>query len=460
MRYLSLSLGENSHRPAPPAEVLARRYGDCKDKSLLLVTMLRALGLEADPVLVSVALHKNMGQYLPSPMLFDHAIVRLAIGGRTYFLDPTRQGQHGQLARLGQPLAGAEVLVVHPGSAGLDGIAYPPAPERQRRSEQVTVTAMDAPASLLVRSEYSGAGAETLRANSAMATQAEMKKSLGDAMARRYPEAQLVGDVVLRDDRERNVMVLESQFTVPRMFSESATAWTVDYNAVNMADLLQVPGAGQRSAPLTVPGYPYAVDYEMTLRLPESFAMREDSESRTVADPAFNGTRKITLGKRGLKLELQLNLLADRIEAARTVEFSRKLQAWDMQRAGTLRVFKADMQGTPVAPPNEEARQRAALVKLDQAVQDAERSGREPGRALCERARVRAHLGQAQDAIKDATRAVKLQDQADGLLACRAEVYLLTGRVAEAKADFTRVIARGQGEPATWFPGAAWPTCT
>ncbi|QNA90635.1 tetratricopeptide repeat protein [Massilia sp. Dwa41.01b] len=343
------------------------------------------------------------------------------------------------------------MLVVHPGSAGLDGIAYPPAPERQRRSEQVTVTAMDAPASLLVRSEYSGAGAETLRANSAMATQAEMKKSLGDAMARRYPEAQLVGDVVLRDDRERNVMVLESQFTVPRMFSESATAWTVDYNAVNMADLLQVPGAGQRSAPLTVPGYPYAVDYEMTLRLPESFAMREDSESRTVADPAFNGTRKITLGKRGLKLELQLNLLADRIEAARTVEFSRKLQAWDMQRAGTLRVFKADMQGTPVAPPNEEARQRAALVKLDQAVQDAERSGREPGRALCERARVRAHLGQAQDAIKDATRAVKLQDQADGLLACRAEVYLLTGRVAEAKADFTRVIARGQGEPATWF---------
>ncbi|QNA90634.1 DUF3857 domain-containing transglutaminase family protein [Massilia sp. Dwa41.01b] len=95
IRYLSLSLGENSHRPAPPAEVLARRYGDCKDKSLLLVTMLRALGLEADPVLVSVALHKNMGQYLPSPMLFDHAIVRLAIGGRTYFLDPTRQASTG-----------------------------------------------------------------------------------------------------------------------------------------------------------------------------------------------------------------------------------------------------------------------------------------------------------------------------------------------------------------------------
>ena len=36
-----------------PAAVLARRFGDCKDKVLLLVTILRALGVEAYPALVN-----------------------------------------------------------------------------------------------------------------------------------------------------------------------------------------------------------------------------------------------------------------------------------------------------------------------------------------------------------------------------------------------------------------------
>ena len=44
IRYYSVSLGESSHRPHTPAEVLRNRYGDCKDKSLLLVTIL-ALGV-------------------------------------------------------------------------------------------------------------------------------------------------------------------------------------------------------------------------------------------------------------------------------------------------------------------------------------------------------------------------------------------------------------------------------
>ncbi len=453
IRYLSLSLGENSHRPALPAEVLARRYGDCKDKSLLLVTMLRALGLEADPVLVPVALHKNLGQYLPSPMLFDHAIVRLKLDGRSWFLDPTRQGQHGQLARMGQPLAGADVLVAHAGAAALEAIPYPAEPERQRRSEQVSLAAMDAPATLVVRSEYTGAGAEALRASFAMATQAELRKSVEGAMARRYPEAQLSGDVTLQDDRERNVAVIESRFTVPNMFSESAEGWSVDYSAVNMADLLLPPEGARRSAPLAVPGYPYAVDYEMALLLPDSFALREDSHGKKVDDPAFAGTRTIATAKRNLGLKLHLDVRADRVEAARALEFGRKLQSWDTLRSGSLKVFKSDLRTAQQeqGPPSEEARLRAALAGLDLAVLDAERTGREPGRALCERARVRAHLGQANEAIKDALKAVKLQEQDNDLLACRAEVQLLAGRARAAEADYTRMIARGQAEPATYF---------
>lgn len=451
IRYLSLSLGENSHRPASPAEVLRRRYGDCKDKSLLLVTMLRALGLQADPVLVPLGLHKGLDQYLPSPMLFDHAIVRLTIGGKQVFLDPTRQGQHGMLARLGQPLAGSDVLVVQSGGAGLDSIPFPPEPERQRRVEQVSLAAMDQPATLSVRSEYAGTGAEMLRTSFAMSSQAEMRKSVESAMAKRYPEAQLAGDVVMRDDRERNVVVVESTFSVPHMFSETSAGWSVDYNASNMADLFLPPDSARRNAPLAVPGFPYGVDYEMDVRLPDSFAMRDDSNSKTVDDPAFTGVRTLAVTRQGLQLGLKLELRADRVEAARMAKFGRELQAWNELHAGTLRVFKADMRAAPREQASEEERLRDTLARLDTAVRDAERSGREPGRALCERARVRAYLGQNAEAIKDALKAVKLQDQATELLACRGEVYLLTGHAREAEADYTRSIARGQAEPALYF---------
>ena len=41
IRYFSVSIGESSHRPTQPEVVLQRRYGDCKDKSLLLVACCR-----------------------------------------------------------------------------------------------------------------------------------------------------------------------------------------------------------------------------------------------------------------------------------------------------------------------------------------------------------------------------------------------------------------------------------
>jgi transglutaminase-like putative cysteine protease len=147
IRYLSISMGENSHRPFPPAQVLQRRYGDCKDKSLLMVAMLRELGIEAQPVLVSTYYRKGLDRMLPSPALFDHAIVRARIQGKLYFFDPTRLGQYGALDRMGQIHAGAQVLAIGAagqGEAALETIAAGD-PEQiiDQRSEHVLVTQMD-----------------------------------------------------------------------------------------------------------------------------------------------------------------------------------------------------------------------------------------------------------------------------------------------------------------------------
>ena len=49
IRYLSVDVGVGSYTPSPPAAVMARRFGDCKAKTLLMLTMLKALASKRVP---------------------------------------------------------------------------------------------------------------------------------------------------------------------------------------------------------------------------------------------------------------------------------------------------------------------------------------------------------------------------------------------------------------------------
>jgi transglutaminase-like putative cysteine protease len=97
IRYLAIEMGVNSHKPNDPDKVLAQRYGDCKDKSFLLCTMLQALGIDAAPVLINTGYQNTILGWLPSPLDFDHATVRVRLDGRVYWLDPTIPLQRGDL---------------------------------------------------------------------------------------------------------------------------------------------------------------------------------------------------------------------------------------------------------------------------------------------------------------------------------------------------------------------------
>ena len=53
LRYVAVELGVQGFRPRTPAEVLANRYGDCKDKANLLAALLRSQGIDARFVLLN-----------------------------------------------------------------------------------------------------------------------------------------------------------------------------------------------------------------------------------------------------------------------------------------------------------------------------------------------------------------------------------------------------------------------
>jgi Flp pilus assembly protein TadD len=130
IRYTGIEFDRASVLPHSPAETLLHKYGDCKDKSLLLVGMLRAAGVEANLALLNAADRLDVPAELPGMGLFDHAIVRVS-GEPALWIDATddsaRPGQlpdmdRGRLALVVDPETTALTRVDEPRSA--DNVMY------------------------------------------------------------------------------------------------------------------------------------------------------------------------------------------------------------------------------------------------------------------------------------------------------------------------------------------------
>jgi hypothetical protein len=83
--YLAITLDQDylaGMRPHPAAEVLRHRYGDCKDKATLLVSLLRAIGEDGYVVLVNAGDPARTSEAWPT-LFFNHAIVALRADAAT-----------------------------------------------------------------------------------------------------------------------------------------------------------------------------------------------------------------------------------------------------------------------------------------------------------------------------------------------------------------------------------------
>jgi transglutaminase-like putative cysteine protease len=106
IRYFALSLGEGGLVPRSLETIWTGRFGDCKDAARLYVAGAQRLGLNASAALVSTTHGLSLAQFLPSTQAFNHMVVRLRLGGATYWLDPTLQAQSGSLEDIDFPHPG------------------------------------------------------------------------------------------------------------------------------------------------------------------------------------------------------------------------------------------------------------------------------------------------------------------------------------------------------------------
>lgn len=95
LRYVLLSVGTGGIYARLPQEMLATGFGDCKEKSLLLVVILRKLGVESVVALTDIDAGQGLDREVPRLGIFDHMIVRITIEGQAHWVEPTASHQGG-----------------------------------------------------------------------------------------------------------------------------------------------------------------------------------------------------------------------------------------------------------------------------------------------------------------------------------------------------------------------------
>ncbi|MDE0042288.1 MAG: DUF3857 domain-containing protein, partial [Candidatus Poribacteria bacterium] len=90
IRYVGIELGQSAYQPSFATDVMNNLYGDCKDKTTLLITMLDLVGVKAFPVMLNPSPHERIDTDLPSLGQFSHMITAIPGSNGAYtWLDAT-----------------------------------------------------------------------------------------------------------------------------------------------------------------------------------------------------------------------------------------------------------------------------------------------------------------------------------------------------------------------------------
>lgn len=311
VRYFGIEIGESTEKPAAPSTVCARRFGDCKDKSLLFVTILRALGIEANPVLVNATSGRAILDWQPSAAAFDHCIAAVQCDGQTYWLDPTMNYQRGPLALHYLPDYGCG-LVISPGTTGLTVIPQMAGWTGTTTSEYFQLHGKTEPADLKVVTVATGRDAEILRASFATNKRSDIEKQYTHYYSDLYPGVKMSLPIILVDDEQLNQVQTTEFYSIDKLFTalgkDRKYRCTFYPSAIN--NLLKKPVDTDRKLPLGIT-FPQHQVVRTEIILPDFWTV--DTDKKTISDPAFIFQKNCSYTGRKLVMEYGYQSLADSI---------------------------------------------------------------------------------------------------------------------------------------------------
>ena len=318
VRYVSLSIGRSSHAPASPEATLERRFGDCKDKSRLLVSLLRDAGVAAEPVFVDTVKRGRIGERLPGPSAFDHVIVRARVGGEWRYVDPTRDVEVGGSADRA-PAAFGSGLPVGDGVADLVAIPEAAPVQDEVQVEQVVerapAKAVDPDAvphlDIEVASTYRRDEANRVRARFAAAGADEVGRGYLDYMRGMYRDIRSTEAPGFIDEAARNLVRVTERYRAPMQpEGDGGTGHEFNLRLFQVADWLPDSALPERRWPLAMEG-PRGGSQEIRMTLKGGWDIEPESE--VIENAAFRFEREVEAEGDTLRVHGRWQRLADEI---------------------------------------------------------------------------------------------------------------------------------------------------
>lgn len=288
-RYLGFESGVNSHKPYPIETIVSRRFGDCKDKSTLLCSILRNLGFDAYPALVNTSDSKSINEWLPSIHAFDHVVVQLRMPDRTLWIDPTISLQGGQLDELFFPDYGY-ALVIAPETDSLEPLVL----DGQNTATQETIEAFDfqdysGDSLLRVTTYFWGYEADRMRRRFSQTSITEMGKDYANFYASIYKNVKVIDSLVFHDDREANILTCFETYSLSDYWEADAESeeeenpriWG-EFSARSFKGFLEKPDTRDRTMPFELL-HPIKVAHQIRAEFPWPLQFT-DSEEKVDSD--------------------------------------------------------------------------------------------------------------------------------------------------------------------------------
>jgi hypothetical protein len=343
IRYMGIETGEYSNKANSPDKVFKQRYGDCKDKSLLLASILSADAIEAHLVLLNTDLKDKIENFIPSTALFNHAVVVAIVNGKEVYVDATISNQRGKGTELYFPPY-QEALILKTGNTGLTKINETKT-GKIVCEEKFNIKNEYAPVKLKVTTTYTLNQADDIRDHLAEAGMAKTEKNYLDYYAKTFSKIEAADSIVIKDNQEKNELTTIENYTIKNFFKRDSTNWkyTVDFYADYISQ--QLPNiTGEIKTPIAV-NYPYAIDYTTTVILPNGWDIANDHYS--INRDSYKFSYDQTVSEDILSLHYQFAYFKDFISSDKVFEFKEDVKNLKNDKLSFNLIYTPDIKKVP-----------------------------------------------------------------------------------------------------------------
>lgn len=326
IRYLGLEDGIGAYKPFTPNKVFNQRFGDCKDKSLLMSTMLNRMGIKAYPMLVNTSLKQTIIEFLPSPVFFDHCVVKVIDdAGKGIYYDPTITNQGGTYKTTYFPDY-KYGLVLKPENTSFDQI-FSHSENTVEIFDEYKLEATGKGATLKVTSTYYDYEADSMRRYFKNNSLNSISKEYVKYYSNYYFDIESTKKPVYTDNLKENKFQVVEEYKIDsiwRPMGDKKGYISASFSPSTIENVLYLPTNKKRKDPLSL-YYPSTKAHKIKVKLASSWDIKNEREEINFSGFQYKWHVDYNRKKKEIDLSYFLKIQKDHIAVNEFKEYTKQV---------------------------------------------------------------------------------------------------------------------------------------